>query len=372
MKDEILELFRLASKFFFKKYKETGGSQSQLAEEFGVTQSYLSSVMNGSRSASFELYNRIAERLYGPLDKFINAGRRIQDGLDPLADEGTDAEDSVEKLIAQLTYYVMDYKRLQKELSKQKLFYETIIENLQSGVTVTDKNNKVVYINRYMEKMIGLKASKIVGTTPFISNDVFLELDMSHLNREYQIALMKLQPVFYEQIPIKSTTGQIFYTSGWLIPLLKEKEFDGMICTLRDTTPTQNLVDILNESLEEFSDGIAVIQQDSKSSVPRIYFANKTFHDIFGLADVNPRPDSVPFLEMVEMMKRKMKNAPEWEELENEALLGTRDEVKCLVRMNSGEEYQWTSKPLINDQLRHIGRFATVKKAKTKSAGRKK
>jgi hypothetical protein len=75
---------------------------------------------------------------------------------------------------------------------------------------------------------------------------------------------------------------------------------------------------------------------------------------------------------MVEMMKKKMKNATEWEKLENEALLGTRNEVECLIQMNNGEEYQWKSKPLINDQLRHIGRFSSMKKTKTKTAGRKK
>jgi PAS domain S-box-containing protein len=371
MKDEILELFRLASKFFFKKYKETGGSQSQLAEEFGVTQSYLSSVMNGSRSASFELYNRIAERLYGPLDKFINAGRRIQEGLDPLADEGADAEDSVEKLIAQLTYYVMDYKRLQKELSKQKLFYETIIENLQSGVAVTDKNNKIIYINRYLEKMFGLKASKVVGTAPFVTTELILDIDMSHLNLEYRKALNKLKPVFYEQIPIKTPTDMLFYTSGWLIPLLKENEFDGMICTMRDITSTQNLADLLTQTLEQYPQGVEVIQQDSPDSVPKAYFANKEFFDIFDLTEIDPSPDSISFFEVVAMMKNRIKNGTEWEKLENEALLNQREEVKCRIELNNGDEYQWMSKPLLNDQLRHIGRFASISKVKGRSPEKK-
>jgi len=371
MKEEMLELFRLASKFFFKKYKETGGSQSQLADEFGVTQSYLSSVMNGSRSASFELYNRISEKLYGPLDKFIAAGRRIQDGLDPIADDASDAEDSVEKLIAQLTYYVMDYKRLQKELSKQKLFYETIIENLQSGVVVTDKHNKIIFVNRYIEKMFGLKANKIVGTVPFLDAESTQDLELTHLSKEYQNALNRLKPVFYEKIPIKSTSGKVFFNSGWIIPLLKDNAYDGMICTLRDITIKQNLSDLLYQSLEEYPDGTWVIQQDAPENVPRAYFANRSFYEVFDLADVRPKIDSFPFLEVVEMIKKQIKNAAEWEKLENEAFEHKRDSVSCVLQMNNGKKYHWSSKTLINDHKIPIGRFATVKQVKT-TANRKK
>lgn len=373
MKSEIMELFRLASKFFFKKYKETGGSQSQLADEFGVTQSYLSSVMNGSRSASFELYNRIAERLYGPLDKFITAGRRIQDGLDPIADDGTESEDSVEKLIAQLTYYVMDYKRLQKELSKQKLFYETIIENLQSGVVVTDKNSKIIFANRYIEKMFDIKLNKVIGTAPFNTDENILDIEIKFLNREYQKALSRLKPVYYERVPIKTSSGQLFFNSGWIIPLLRDNEFDGMICTLRDTTLTQNLSDLLYQTLEQCPDGIGVIQQDSPDYIPKAYFANKSFYQIFDLTEIDPRPDNVPFIEVVEMIKKKIKNASEWEKLENAAFETHHGEVNCTLQLKNGEMYDWNSKPLINDHNnRHIGRLATVIKVKGKPTGKKK
>lgn len=356
----------------YEKYKKTGGSQSQLAEEFGVTQSYLSSVMNGSRSASFELYNRISERLYGPLDKFIAAGRRIQDGLDPLADDGAESEDSVEKLIAQLTYYVMDYKRLQKELSQQKLFYETIIENLQSGVIVTDKNNKIIYINRYMEKMSGLKANKIVGTTPFGTLESIQDLEINVLSQEYQKALEQLTPVYYERVPIKTPSGQVFFNSGWIIPLLKDNVFDGMVCTLRDSTLTQNLSDLLYQSLEQCAEGILILQQDSPMAIPGTFFANDTFYKIFDLANDPPKTGAVTFPELFETLKGRLKNADEWEALEKEAYNNKRDTVECVAKLTNGTKYQWTSKPLTNEEDRHIGRFVTVKEVPKTTIRRKK
>lgn len=241
MNDEIIELFRLAAKFFFKKYKEKGGTQGQLAREFGVTQTYLSSVMNGSRSASFELYNRIANKLYGPLDKFIATGRDIQEGRDPLEADKHEEEDSIEKLMAQLTYYVMDYKRLQKELSRQKVFYESIIENLQSGVVVMDKDNRVVFANKHMEKMCGMPPGRIIGTTPYDAEEHATYLTMGFPVKEYKKARELLAPIFYEKVPVPFPDEKILHHSGWVIPLMKGNEFNGMICTLRDSSPPQTI-----------------------------------------------------------------------------------------------------------------------------------
>lgn len=360
MNEEIIELFRLASKFFFKKYKKTGGSQGQLAKEFGVTQTYLSSVMNGSRSASFELYNQIAEKLYGPLDKFITAGRNIKEGRDPLEADKHKEEDSIERLMAQLTYYIMDYKRLQKELSEQKIFYETIIENLQSGVVVMDKEDIVLFANKHMEKMSGIAPDKIIGTSPYDPQKHSRDTEMGFFAKEYKKARKLLIPVFYEKIPVKHPDEKVAYNSGWVIPLLKDNKFNGMICTLRDTTLTQTLSDLFIQSLQQCPDGIVVVQQDAGDDAPTAYFANRAFLEIFDLAELNPKPDSTPFLEVIEIMKKKIKNAAEWEEVEQDAFENKRDKASCTIKMKNGKKYEWESKLLINDLKKHIGRFATV------------
>ncbi len=370
MNEEIIELFRLASKFFFKKYKATGGSQGQLAKEFGVTQTYLSSVMNGSRSASFELYNQIANRLYGPLDKFIAAGRNIKEGRDPLEADKRKEEDSIEKLMAQLTYYVMDYKRLQEELSKQKIFYETIIENLQSGVVVMDKDDKIVFTNRHMEKMFGMKPEKIAGTTPYTANKNIKDLELGFFVNEYAAARELLAPIYYDKIPVKLSDGKVMYNSGWIIPLMKDKSFNGMICTLRDTTLTQTLSDLLIQSLQQCPEGIGVVQQDADDDVPTAYFANNAFLEIFDLKELDPKPESTPFKEVFEIMKTKMKNPAEWEKTEQEAFENKSDVAKCTIKLKNGKTYQWESKTLSNVHQKLLGRFASVKQVQQK--GKKK
>ena len=74
MHSEQHELFLLATRYFDKKYKQSGGSQGKLADKLGITNSYLSSVISGARQASLELQNQIAKTLYGPYDKYLTIG----------------------------------------------------------------------------------------------------------------------------------------------------------------------------------------------------------------------------------------------------------------------------------------------------------
>ena len=138
MSSDLQDIFRLAARHFYKQYKKNGGSQAEIAEKLGVTQSYVSAVINGSRTSSMELQNQIANILYGPFEEFLTVGRRIQNDLDPEKKEAPEPKEGVEKLIAELTYYVMDHQRIAKELSDTKNFYEDIVQNLQSGVLVTE------------------------------------------------------------------------------------------------------------------------------------------------------------------------------------------------------------------------------------------
>jgi hypothetical protein len=41
MNEDLHEIFKLAAKYFFKKYRDKGGSQAKLAQELGVTQPYI-------------------------------------------------------------------------------------------------------------------------------------------------------------------------------------------------------------------------------------------------------------------------------------------------------------------------------------------
>ena len=71
MGSDLQDIFKLAARHFYKKYKKKGGSQAEIAEKLGITQSYVSAVMGGSKTASLELQNQIANILYGPFEELI-------------------------------------------------------------------------------------------------------------------------------------------------------------------------------------------------------------------------------------------------------------------------------------------------------------
>ena len=163
MQNELHELFLLATRFFYKGYKQSGGSQGKLAKKLGITNSYLSSVISGARKASLELQNQIANTLYGPYDKFLLTGRRIKEGLSPIEEEKEESADPVEKLLAQLTHYVMDHQRIEKELQVSQEKYRDI--SLTSGDMIfeMDENFKFVYLSGKVKEVTGLNPEAILN-----------------------------------------------------------------------------------------------------------------------------------------------------------------------------------------------------------------
>ncbi len=229
---EIHELFKLAAQYYYKKYKKKGGSQKKLAKDLGVTQSYLSSVINGSKPASLNLQSKIAKTLYGPFDEFLSVGRRIKEGLEPGEEERPMPEDAIETLIAKLTYYVMDNKKMSADLMQGKNFFEQIVENLQSGVFVTNKNDKIIFANQFMSEIEGASVDAITGIDLLSVKNEFSDADVSNFAVRYSEARKTLKPVFLKNIPVIIVGKKLVRQTGWIIPRLKDGNYDGMICTV--------------------------------------------------------------------------------------------------------------------------------------------
>jgi PAS domain S-box-containing protein len=261
MRNDLHEIFLLAAQHFYKKYKEKGGSQRQLAKQLGITQSYISAVISGSKSPSLDLQNEIANTLYGPYDEFLLVGRRIQHKLDPKIKEKPDPDESVEKLIARLTHYVMDHQRIEDELVYTKNFYEEIVQNLQSGVLVTDKDEKIFFANQYMFVITGIPPEKFMGVNILSFEDDFPGVDLTGFSEKYIEAQKSLKPFYYENILVVTSSEREAYLSGWLIPKVKNGIYNGMTCTIRDTTSSQELSMLLKMSLDNSPFAIGITKQ---------------------------------------------------------------------------------------------------------------
>lgn len=363
MPNETSELFALAAQYFLKEYKEKGGSQNGLAKDLGVTNAYISSVVNGSRTASFELYTQIAKKLYGPLDKFLIVGRRIKDGLPPLPDEESGQEDEAEHLITRLAYYILDHRRIAKEIQELKQFYESIVENLQSAVMVMDRNNEVTFANKQMESICGILLEEVIGKSPFLFEKTIPGLHIHPFVQKYQTAFERLEPLYYENILFTTSRGRARYISGWLIPLLDEKEkYHGMICTLRDTSESYATYSLLLESIEHIQDAVVILPQSAPGEVPTAFFANKKFRKIFNFDEIDPF--SLPFEKLVEIIKERLTNKDEWEKFIHTAIKENIKTTTFVFELSNGQKYFAHGHPIYNKQNSQIGRMATLREAK--------
>lgn len=174
MSDNLHELFRLATRYFYKKYKDRGGSQERLSDKLGVTQSYISAIMNGARSASLELQNQIANILYGPYDEFLTIGRRIRDGLDPEINvRAARTDDNVESLIARLSHYVIDHQRIEKELVQSREKFRDISLTTADMIFEMNSDMQFTFLAGKVQEVTGRSEEEMLGRNPmkFLDKD---------------------------------------------------------------------------------------------------------------------------------------------------------------------------------------------------------
>ena len=288
MAGEQQEIFMLALKYFYEKYKTRGGTQKKLASRLGVTQSYISAVLTNTKKASIELQERLANILYGPYEEFLLVGRRIQSGLEPELIIKSDRDDEIESLISKLSHYIRDYQRIEKQLIDTKNFYKIIIEKMQSGVFVTDQNDKVYFMNTWLTDKIGIPANSVLGTYIPEANEKFPMLQLDELINYYLLAKDTFEPQEFTQIKIILPSKKEVYRSGWCIPVYDSQVYVGMIVTIGDITEEVLLKKNLRAQIQlmqvamDSMDEIGLIILDSSKN---IIFRNDMYRKTFNLSE---------------------------------------------------------------------------------------
>ncbi|BAP58131.1 sensory transduction histidine kinase [Thioploca ingrica] len=133
----------------------------------------------------------------------------------------------------QLQQQIVKHEQAKNELYQLQAFYATILENIVDGVWVTDKNDYIYYANHGMEIIAGLSSQHITGIRLLLD---LPEETIKFFRPYYLEAKDTLKPVYYDKVAVKTPVGRPSYQSGWLIPLKKNGEFNGMICTVADVT----------------------------------------------------------------------------------------------------------------------------------------
>ena len=297
MGGDLQEIFVLALKYFFKKYKVSGGTQNKLAMKLGVTQSYVSAVLNSTKKASTEKQERLAEILYGPYEEFLAVGRRLKIGLDPEFIISRDQDEGVELLVKKLSHYITDHRRVEESLVEMKNFYETIVEKMQSGVLVTDQNDEIYYINGWLLNKYGVPKKSLLGTHIPDMDKAFPLGRFEEILKYYLKARETLEPQEFLNIAVISPSGTEAYRSGWCIPVVDHREYRGMIVTVDDMTEEILLRKKLEEetwlmrAAMESTDWVGWLILDRSN---RILKHNSVYKEMFGipeklLQENNPR-----------------------------------------------------------------------------------
>jgi PAS domain S-box-containing protein len=231
------EIFMLASKHFFKEFKGAGGSQKQMAKELCVTKSYISAVMNGSRTASIILFEKIALMLSGkPLDEFLAVGRRIKKGLPPLLQEEKPFLDSPEELISKLTYYIVDHHRMKRALEDEQWLFREAINLVDYGIVIVSIDRKVLAYNKAYQEIFGYP-EEILATRDMRAYVRFGRNQMANLekfDREIQEAFETVTPTSHY---VELKDGRIIKRDTF--PLYRDGNLVGRIGHLTDVTLTK-------------------------------------------------------------------------------------------------------------------------------------
>jgi len=357
MGSDLQDIFRLAAKHFYRQYKKKGGSQAEIAKKLGITQSYVSAVINGSKTASLELQSKIANILYGPFEEFLAIGRRIQHDLEPEIQETPEQEESVEKLIARLTHYVMDHQRIEKELVDTKNFYEDIVQNLQSGVLVTDSEDRIIFSNRFMFDISGIPQERFNGVNILSVQDNFPEMESTEFSAKYSEAKESLTPLFYENIHVVTPVGRKAYLSGWMIPKVTEKKFSGMTCTIRDTTMSQELSMLLRITLDNSQYAIGITKHVEPGVYTNTYFTNKKMRKLFAQEETDYK--NITITESLAKCEKFIKNKKEWRQFLQKNFKSGR-KGSFTIKHTNGKDYKWTSENLLDNEGKPWGRMAIV------------
>jgi PAS domain S-box-containing protein len=171
---------------------------------------------------------------------------------------------------------INERKIIEKEISATKQFYESIIEGVQDGIWVTDKSDVIFYANSAMEKIAGKPREKIQGNNVLTD---FPEETTGELIKYYNQAKRDKKPIWY-LIKVVTPTHRNTWQNGWLIPQYQNKEFDGMICTIRDVTErklAESSVRRLSTAVQQSPSVIVITDTEAK-----LEYINPKFTELTG------------------------------------------------------------------------------------------
>ena len=112
-------------------------------------------------------------------------------------------------------------------------FFQHLLNNIEEGILVTDKDDQTLFANEPMARIAGLPQEQLLGRE--VLKD-FSEDTLKAFRGHYAEARERLETVSFDGIAVVTPAGRRTLQSGSLVPMIKDCRYDGMICTIRDVT----------------------------------------------------------------------------------------------------------------------------------------
>lgn len=177
-----------------------------------------------------------------------------------------------------------EIRQLRKQVSEVAGFYGSILDGIPCGVWVSDSGDRIYYANKGMEMIAGTTKQKLVGHHVFEDSREQLS---DHFVGHYEEARNTLQPVHYSAVPVLTPAGRQTYQSGWLLPKIRGRCYDGMVCIIEDITSHKAMSKALNESEAKYQDLVqnvnsVILRLDLEG---RVTFLNNFSQSFFGFTE---------------------------------------------------------------------------------------
>ncbi len=132
---------------------------------------------------------------------------------------------------------VTKLRRADEENRRLREFFQNVAESIVTGVWVSDRDDRIFYVNKAAVDIAGVPSSALIGISV---SDYCSPPAMREFGLLYGRAKETMKPVRYDRVGIVTPSGRQSRLSGWLIPRTKDGlRYDGMICTVEDVTGRQ-------------------------------------------------------------------------------------------------------------------------------------
>ncbi len=155
---------------------------------------------------------------------------------------------SVLFLIFLVFYYInnisfADFTRIksEEEAEKKQVLFEDILQYTVEGVLVLNEKDVIVYANDVFYEYIGVDEG-IIGLNYFTEYDALVKNHVLEVKKS-------LKPQFFEFSHKSQNINRNF--NGWVIPFIKNDQFDGVVITTFDISESIEKQSALKKSIKE-------------------------------------------------------------------------------------------------------------------------